>query len=256
MSLFVRDVDTDSDVATDAPDITAGNTGLANAQIPIAIGDPAVPSAMSINELLDYIFSQVSTWLAQGTNVTITPSTDPNRLTISATDTNTDTDTQLSEEEVYDYVAGFFSNSNSITVNKNDTDNEITLSAPSAVLVIDRLSSAIGHTADGNGPNGNDYHELTGLLLSSTTYRFYLMLVRVYEDAGDLDGGATGWAYQSAIVPSHLFNSSAERIRIDTLDNSFCILKYQSNSTVRVFVRETGGASANECKFVALYGIR
>ena len=254
MSLFVRDVDTDSDVATNAPDITAANTELANAQIPIAIGDPAVPSAMSVNELLEYIFSQVSAWLAAGTNVTITPGTNPNSLTIASTDT--DTNTQRSEEEIYDWVAGFFSNTNSVTVTKNDTENRITLSASLPVLVIDRLSSPIGHTADGNGPGGNDYHELTGLSLSSSTYRFYIMLVRVWEDAGDLEGGATGWASQSAIVPSNLFNSSAERIRIDTLDNSFCILKYQSNSTVRVFVRETGGASANECKFVALYGVR
>lgn len=253
MSLFVRDVDTDTDVATNAPDITAANTELADAQIPIAIGDPAVPSAMSVNELLEYIFSQVSTWLAAGSNVTITPGTNPNSLTIASTDTNTDTDTQLSEEEVYQYVAGFFANTNSITVTKDDTDTEITLASPAPTLIIDRHSSPIGSTKDGSNP---DYVEINGLSLSSATYRWYTAVCRLREDDDDFEDGSgndinLGWSYASTTVPSHLFNSNLEKIRVDTKDNSWAIVWYQSSSTVRVFVRE---ADDNECKFVALYG--
>ena len=253
MSLFVRDVDTDSDVATNAPDITAANSELADAQIPIAIGDPAVPSAMSINELLEYVFSQVSAWLAAGSNVTITPSTDPNSLTISATDTNTDTDTQLTEEEVYDYVAGFFVNSGDITVSKSDADNEISLSVVEPTTIINRHSNPIGSTKDGSNP---DYVEITGLSLSSTTYRWYTAVCRLREDDDDFEDGSgndinLGWSYASTTVPSTLFNNPGEKIRVDTKDNSWAIVWYQSSSTVRVFVRE---ADDNECKFVALYG--
>lgn len=281
MSLFVRDVDTDSDVAVNAPDITADNTALANAEIPIAIGDPAVPSAMSISELMEYIYDSIATFIAAGTNISVAHDDANNTFTITSTDTDTtytlsfsggtltltpstgtaqtvtlpDSDTQLSEEEVFDYVKDFLINTDSIGITKNDTDNEITLKVSGPVTIIDRHSNPIGSTKDGSNP---DYVEITGLSLDHTTYRWYTAVCRLQEDDDDFEDGSgndinLGWSYASTTVPSTLFNNPGEKIRVDTKDNSWAILWYQNSSTVRVFVREQ---DSNECKFVALYGQR
>ncbi|MEG9862138.1 MAG: hypothetical protein V6Z81_06505 [Parvularculales bacterium] len=289
MGIKTRSIDDSSEVAAAAADVAADDADLPNASFPIAIGTPVAPKEIPVANLMEYIRDSLVAFITAGSNISITHDDAANTLTVTATDTNTqrtdeeirdliagfitegsnvtvshddandtltitatDTNTQKSDEAIRDLIAGFITGGSNVTVSHDDAGNTLTIKAstPGPTLIIDRHSSPIGDTTGGSG---NNYQSISGLSLSSTTYRYYTLVVRLREtDVDETDGGSDiGWSYASTPVPSHLFNNSGEKIRVDTKDNSWCILKYQSSSNVRVFVKESG---TDECKFVALYG--
>ena len=279
MGIKTRSIDDSSEVAADAADVTADDADLPNASLPIAIGDPAAPKEIPLANLMEYIYDAIASFITQGTNVTVTHDDAANTLTIAATDTNTqksdeairdliasfitqgtnvtvthddagntltiaatDTNTQRTDEDIRDLIAGFITQGTNVTVTHDDAGNTLTIAAsnPAGTWLIDRRSSPLTET--GVGSSGSVY--AISPILTVGTWRTLTVVARANEGAG-------GYSFASTTVPVALFDETGDRIRVDTLDNSYVILEYVGVDYARVYVNSASGD--DEAEFVGLY---
>ena len=125
MSISKRNIDDASGESTEITATTADDADLPSAEIPIAIGDPAVPGALPVSNLLEYLRDALASFITQGSNITVTHDDAANTLTIAATDTNT----QRSDEEIRDLVAGFLTNGTNVTITHDDANDTLTIAS-------------------------------------------------------------------------------------------------------------------------------
>ena len=179
----------------------------------------------------------IAGFITQGTNVTVTHDDAGNTLTIAASDSS-----GLSAEEVRDTVAAFLTQGTNITLTHDDAGNTLTIAAsnPAGTWLMDRRVSPLSETNVGS--SGSVY--VISPILTAGTWRTLTLVARANEGAG-------GYSFASTTVPIALFDETGDRIRVDTLDNSWVILEYVDAASARVYVKSESGS--DEAEFVGLY---
>lgn len=240
-----RSIDDSAMSAVTSTDVQNDNTNLAdNAIIPIAIGDPLVPGQMDMSELLEYIFDNIATWIAAGSNVSVSSSKSGGTytLTINATDTDTQ---PLTAEQVYDHVASFVSAANSsVTVTENDNNNTITFSTPTDVwLHQETISETAGQGDTANGET-QDYVQKNLTTSISNTMRRFTLLGRMDTNLDSYKPDNTNDVSTdiSATFPYIRFSAQGARIGLFGHDGAFIIAEYRNTGQIRIYVenQDTG----------------
>lgn len=236
--ILSRDVDDDAMPGTSATDIQADNANLGSSIVPIAVGDPLVPGAIDMGVLLEYIYDNMATWIAGGSNVTITPAKTGGNYTLTIASTDTDTNTQLTATQVFTHVSNFISASgNSMTITEDSTAQTITF-ATAADLVMWTGDLDIDDVT-GTGSIAGEYVERTLTNNHNAFIKNYTvagsMTLRPHKEGGTDPELLVG---RADTYPAPYFDGVGNRITLWGADGTFAIIEYRSSSLIRIFMKE------------------
>lgn len=233
-----RDVDDNTLPATDATVVENDNSGIGSAKMPIAIGDPLAPGQISMAELMEYIFDNIATWIAAGSNVSISSQKSGGTYTLTIASTDTDTNTQLDAAGVYTHVSNFISAANSsMTITEDSTNQTITFGT--------KTGEWIHNTTVNETTSGDDWTTQSVDPNFSNTMRRFTIVGQIQVD---LDAGSGGdfWTTCSNSYPGNRFLTNGQRIQCIGADGSFAVCQRLSNNTqMRIYVKDADGSESN-----------
>lgn len=247
MAIKTRSIDDSSEVAAEAVDVSADDSDLSTASLPIAIGDPAVPKEIPVSNLLEYIYDRIASFIAGGTGVSVSHDDATNTLTIASTSSAS----PRTDEEIRDVVAAFVDAGTNITVTHNDETDDLTIAsaAPSGSWLLDRRSSPLDEDDTYLAANSAGRVYPLAFALTGGTWQTITLISRGFQGSSD---GDIGWSYGASTFPRALFAAGGDRLRQDNLDNSLVIITYEDALNVRIRAL-SAGSGLNEAQFVGLF---